>query len=252
MCWSLFLLQIENLLGSLPIVDPEIAVKWSLVTPLFLSLLCQPAPFCSLYLLGLKFNLRSFNTLICLSLLCCFSHFSLFLGRGGDQNSWLPVRINVNSWDLPPIKKPPTYTFLFFLSLSPHFFLFLAQIPAKWCQNNIPMYLMTYLIFVKDDRKDSEWDWEKRARECSAGVWGLLCICSFRTLVDGSECQNSVTCCRHCSPAVKRCCFFPGEEQEGQFGHSSKTKTLGTSGKQSTLVMSALVLLVWKLSWITV
>lgn len=112
MCWSLFLLQIENLLRSLPIADPEIEVKWSLVTLLILSLLCQPAPFCSLYLLGLNFNLRSFNTLICLSVLCCSSHFSLFLGRGGDQNSWLPVRINVNSWDLPPIKKNPNLHFL--------------------------------------------------------------------------------------------------------------------------------------------
>lgn len=148
-----------------------------------------------------------------------------------------------------PLKKSPTYTFLFFLF---PFFLFLAQIPAKWCQNSISMYLMTYFIFVEDDRNNSECDWEKRARECSARIWGLLCICSFQTLVDGSECQNSVKCHCHCSLAVNRCFFFPGEEKEGQFGHSSKTKTLGTSGKQSTLVLRVLVLLVWKLSWLTV
>lgn len=143
MFWSPSPLQIENLLRSLSIVDPEIAVKWSLVTLLFLSLLCQPAPFCSLYLWGLKCNLHSFNTVISLSVLCWFSHFSLVWGRGGDQNSWLPVRIIVSSWDFPPIKKNPTYRPSFFLSFPlTNSSFFLAQISAKWCQNNISVHLM--------------------------------------------------------------------------------------------------------------
>lgn len=64
-----------------------------------------------------------------------------------------------------PLKKNPAYSSLFFLSFSLTsfsflFFLFvlfsLAQIPAKWCQNNISMHLMTCFIFVKDGRKGSD------------------------------------------------------------------------------------------------
>lgn len=71
----------------------------------------------------------------------------------------------MDSWDLPPIKKKPSLQFLVFSFFFPHFFLFsfflfvlfsLAQIPAKWCQNNISMHLMTCFIFVKDGRKGSD------------------------------------------------------------------------------------------------
>lgn len=62
----------------------------------------------------------------------------------------------MNSWDLPSIRKTPTYSSLFFLSFSLiSFFFFLAQIPAKCCQNNTSMNLMIF-IFVEEGRKGLE------------------------------------------------------------------------------------------------
>lgn len=69
----------------------------------------------------------------------------------------------MNSWDLPSIKKTPTYSSLFFLSFS--LISFLAQIPAKWCQNNTSMYLMISFIFVEDGRKGSELGFRNNNRE---------------------------------------------------------------------------------------
>lgn len=95
------------------------------------------------------------------------------------------------------------------------------------------MFQCTYLIFAKDGRKSSErWDQEIGARDHSfAGLLAFFCFCGFQDVSGCKKCYMLA----YSSASVKRCCFFPGEEKEGQFRHSSKTKIFATSGKQSAL-----------------